>query len=161
MGEGWLVLGFVLAVIASAISLGLYRRWFVVSTVTEAERQRELPETDVVMSTRHDPRKVAERYQRMMQSKLARVEAESLKLKAEIERLKSENAKLRTVSEGQRTGIREFLEREVKGKPPTRGTVTKLLGKDTSYGYMIIGEELEKLDQKSTPPPRALQPHKA
>ncbi len=105
---------------------------------------RAAPDCVVVMS-RFDGRAVAERYQRIVQAKMTRIEAENTKLKAENDRLKIENAKLRTISAGQRTGVREFLERESSGKPPTRATITKILGKDTSLGYVVIGEELEKL----------------
>ncbi len=161
MGEGWLVLGFVLAVIASAVSLGLYRRRFTVSIVSEAERQRERPETDVVMSTRPDPWKVAERYQRMIQSKMTRALDENAKLKAEIERLKIEAAKSKEFTEGQRVGVREYLERDLAGKAVTRTTITKILGKDSTKGFVLIGEELEKLEQKQSPPKPVLQHQKA
>ncbi len=89
------------------------------------------------------------RMERLSQRKRARNASEIGKLKAENERLKSENVKLRHFSDGQRTGVREFLEREKQKKPITRSTVTKLLGRDTSKGYALIGEELEKLDAEA------------
>lgn len=105
--------------------------------------------SEKIMSWERDRRIVIGAH-RLRLSRIRRSDlAQNAKLKAENERLKSENAKLRQFSDGQRTGVREFLERERAKKPVTRATVTKLLGRDTSKGYVLIAEEMEKLEPEA------------
>ncbi len=79
--------------------------------------------------------------------KIETLQRQNQQLKDETERLRQVNLKLRQVSAGQRAGIRDYLEREAQGKPISRKTVTKLLGKDTTLGYVAIGEVQEQLDR--------------
>ncbi len=148
---GLSVVGFGLSLAFIGV-LMLVKRRRPVSTVSDAERQRERTETPQPLRqlTRQDLHRMQLRYTRNALRK--RREVENSKLKLEIQKLQTENARLRQISDGQKSGIREFLEREAQKKPVTRKTVTKLLGKDSTLGYVAIGEVQEKMEKEAATP---------
>jgi hypothetical protein len=88
------------------------------------------------------------------------VKTENQKLKTEIAALQNQSApSKRTITDGQKQGIRQFLERETAKKPLTRTGVTLLLGMDKTAGLNAIAAieaEIEHEHRIATPLPAEL-----
>jgi hypothetical protein len=78
----------------------------------------------------------------------------ALKLKTEmlqthVEQLQNQIAQqARDITDGQESGIREFLKKEKDRKPFTRTGVTKLLGMDKTKGLNLIAAVQEKVERE-------------
>ncbi len=141
MGEGWLVLGFVVAVIASTITYALWRQHPELSIVSEVERERERPEADVVMSSELDWTVLPPRYLDMRLA-LLRVGTEN----RTAEPATPEPQKVRGLSDVQR----EMLDNLIAGKLRIEWTDTgRQLNQEYLGKFMCTSKETVGLEIKA------------